>query len=284
MVTHVSRHNFPAIPPASVEFLQEDVRESIDDLEQAPRMFGMALNSSLTYLRTRCALDPDAQYIDTWEATVTAMQVGSALFASASATEGAATYRIDHKLRTIPATGPQFYSDASNWLTAFWLAIVCRDQDRMTQLCEIPVDLLRAAGEYDEYIYHWVDSLQTYWLENPGLVEKLTIAIDTSHPDVAQIADRDLLNKVLYQPIALFHRFLRQDHEGFNRTLVEALELHRDYWTADEERERSVSGMLALGPLAIACLAYDAGRPIEVESGYLPNCLLKRNWLGEFPT
>ncbi|MGA5420707.1 Imm49 family immunity protein [Streptomyces lavendulocolor] len=41
---------------------------------------------------------------------------------------------------------------------------------------------------------------------------------------------------------------------------------------------------LALGPLAIACLAYDAGFPIDVESDYLPSELLNRAWLGEFPT
>ncbi|MGA5166236.1 Imm49 family immunity protein [Streptomyces lavendulocolor] len=41
---------------------------------------------------------------------------------------------------------------------------------------------------------------------------------------------------------------------------------------------------LALGPLAIACLAYDAGFPIEVESEYLPKHLLTHGWLGEYPT
>ncbi|MFB7596059.1 Imm49 family immunity protein [Streptomyces sp. NPDC056160] len=37
-------------------------------------------------------------------------------------------------------------------------------------------------------------------------------------------------------------------------------------------------------PLAIACIAHDAGMPIEVESEYLPIALLGRNWCGEFPT
>ncbi|MFF3148306.1 Imm49 family immunity protein, partial [Streptomyces sp. NPDC057927] len=55
------------------------------------------------------------------------------------------------------------------------------------------------------------------------------------------------------------------------------------YWTADEERE-SLTGDVAIAPLAIACLAFDAGRPIEVESEYLPENLLDRSWLGEFET
>lgn len=41
---------------------------------------------------------------------------------------------------------------------------------------------------------------------------------------------------------------------------------------------------MALGPLAMACLAYDAGFPIEIESEYLPKALVERAWVGEFDT
>ncbi|WP_239009997.1 immunity 49 family protein [Streptomyces sp. 769] len=35
----------------------------------------------------------------------------------------------------------------------------------MTQLCENALERPRASeGQYDEYIYYWVDTLQTYWL------------------------------------------------------------------------------------------------------------------------
>ncbi|MEV2189823.1 immunity 49 family protein [Streptomyces phaeochromogenes] len=288
MVVKVPRHGSPGPDDeAYAQRLGEGAAKTIRGLEQSPRSFDFALDKAVMHVQARLAVNPDASAIDTWEAVVSAMQVGSALFASASATEGTVECCIDHELRTIPATGPQFASNAGNWLTAFWLAIVCRDQARMNQLCEVPVDLLRASAsgaEVDAYIYHWVDSLQTYWLERPGLVDKLIAAIEASHPDVARIADRDLLQKVLYQPINLFHRFLRKDHDGFNEALLEALQLHKQYWTADEDREESIEGYLALGPLAITCLAYDAGFPIDVESDYIPSELLNRAWLGEFPT
>lgn len=154
----------------------------------------------------------------------------------------------------------------------------------MTELCEIPLDVLRASGtEYDEFVYLWIDALQTYWLERPGLGDKLVAAIEASYPANIQVADMELVERILYQPLNLFHRFLRKDREGFNQALVEALEIHKVYWTASEKQERSVAGYLALGPLAIACLAYDLGFPIEVESDYLPSELLNRAWLGEFP-
>ncbi|WP_372443883.1 hypothetical protein [Streptomyces adelaidensis] len=34
----------------------------------------------------------------------------------------------------------------------------------------------------------------------------------------------------------------------------------------------------------MACLAHGGGICIDVESEYLPEHLLKRGWLGEFPT
>ncbi|WP_253194732.1 immunity 49 family protein [Streptomyces sp. MP131-18] len=268
-----------------VEVLGRGTAETIRRLEGSPRMFNRALSKSRLYAEARCATDPNAELLETWEAVVTAMQVGSALFASATQAEGSVQCRIGHAVRTVPATGPQYYSDAGNWLTAFWLAIVCREQERMTQLCSVPLDVLRATeAEYDEYVYHWVDALQTYWLRRPGLAEKLTTAIEMSHPDVARIAGQELMDKILYQPIGLFHRFVRRDPEGFNRDLLTALQLHKEYWTADEERARGVDSLVAWGPLAVACLAYDGGFPIEVESEYLPKHLLVRSWLGEFPT
>ncbi len=286
MPTQLSRHEIPSpSSPRGMEILRKGLSESIDDLEDSPSMFGSTLGSALTYARALCASDPTASQLKTWEAFVTAMQVGSALFGAATITEGTMECRIDDKTRTIPATGPQDYADAGNWITAFWLAAICRESDRMTQLSNVPLGLLRASGaEYDEYVYHWVDSLQTYWLETPGLVDKLLATIDASYPDVATDTDRDLLEKILYQPINLFHRFLRQDHEGFNKALVEALQLHRQYWTANERRADSPEGFVALGPLAIACLAHDSGFPIDVESEYLPKALLKRGWVGEFET
>lgn len=71
---------------------------------------------------------------------------------------------------------------------------------------------------------------------------------------------------------------------AFNEALVQALQLHKEYWTANEERQETSDGDIPLDVLALTCLAHDAGRPIDVESEYLPEHLLKRSWLGEFPT
>lgn len=286
MAVTILRHEFPTDhAERGIEVLTKGADNRMDSLEESPRSFNRALNTTLTLAQAHCLIDPTAAKLPTWEAYVSAMQVGSAMFAAAMKTEGTVQCRIADKLRTIQATGPQYYTDAGNWINAFWLAIICREQGRMTELCNVPLSLLRASGAvYDEYIYAWVDTLQTYWRESPGMWEKLVAAVDGTEPDVLRDDTRDLVLRILYPPISLFHLFVRQEHDRFNEELVNALQWHKDYWIHDEERATDSAGLVAIGPLAIACLAYDAGFPIEVESEYLPKHLLVRSWVGEFET
>jgi hypothetical protein len=276
----------PPLPTANAEeglaVLQGNAQKLIDGLEERSTRLGDAQSLTLTLAKSRCLLDPRASLFPTWDAWVTAMQVSSAVFAAATTTEDHVQCRIAHKDRTLQATGPQWYVTPGSWITAFYLAVVCRERDRITALCHVPISLLRENGSrFDAYHYAWVDTLQTYWLGGQDLGSKLVAAVDGTDPAVA--TDPETAGKLLYPPMEMFHRFIRKDHDGFNRALANALQWHKEYWT-EESRAFQASGLVALAPLAIACFAHDAGFPIEVESEYLPATLLGRNWCGEFPT
>ncbi|SCK60300.1 Immunity protein 49 [Streptomyces sp. SceaMP-e96] len=102
------------------------------------------------------------------------------------------------------------------WLTAFYLAVVCRERDRITALCQVPLSLLRENGSgFDEYHYAWIDTLQAYWLGGPDLVPKLVAAVDGTDPAVA--TDPETAGKLMYSPMAMFHRIIRKDHAGGRR-------------------------------------------------------------------
>ncbi|MFE1560919.1 immunity 49 family protein [Streptomyces sp. NPDC058734] len=234
-------------------------------------------------VRARFRVDQQGAELGTWEAVVDAAQLGSAIFRTAGMTEGTTEVRIHHEMRTLPAVGPSSDANAQAWIEAFWYAIITRDQPKMTELCELPIDVLRASGaDHDDYLYHWVATLQAYWLKRAELVPELTLTFQRSHPNVAVIAGRDYIQQVAYPPINLFYKFLRKDEEGFHATLLEALELHKQYWTATPERANDIDGLVPIGILAVTCLAYDGGIPVNVESPYLPEHLLKRSWVGEF--
>ncbi|WP_030563961.1 Imm49 family immunity protein, partial [Streptomyces cyaneofuscatus] len=132
MTTTIARHDLSAGPDTErlADGLDEDLIEEIDDLETTAVLIDSAFSSARLSLSARCVADPRASAIETWESTVNALQLGSALFAVTGVQDGSVECRINRKLRTIPATGPMSTADAGTWLSAFWLAVICRDQDR----------------------------------------------------------------------------------------------------------------------------------------------------------
>ncbi|WP_239475941.1 immunity 49 family protein [Streptomyces sp. CS090A] len=285
MTVTISRHPFPTENAAAgLSVLENSTESLIDGLEVDSTRLGDAFQLSLTLAKSRCLLDPEASNLSTWQAWVNAMQVGSATFVATMAREGEIRCRIAEKERVLEATGPQRYSNPGSWLTAFYLAVICREKDRLTTLCHVPVSLLRESGApYDEFVYSWVEALQAYWLGSPDLGAKLVAAIDGTAPQNPHISDPETTAKILYPPMEVFHRLVRENHAGFNRALTESIEWHKEYWST-EDNALQATGLVALAPLAMACLAYDASFPIEVESEYLPIALLERDWPGEFPT
>nr|WSX19395.1 immunity 49 family protein [Streptomyces tubercidicus] len=187
------------------------------------------------------------------------------------------------EVRKLPATGPQDYLHTGNWLTSFYLAVICCENERAKQLAQIPVEFLRASGaEFDDYVYAWIETLQPFGRSQAW--ETLVTAVQGTAPENARISDSELLLKILYPPQELFQLYLRREDQAFNGSLANALTWHKEYWTAHEARSLSGDGLVALAPLAIACMAHDADMPIDVESEYLPKHLLKRTRVGEFPT
>ncbi|MFD5416916.1 immunity 49 family protein [Streptomyces sp. NPDC127069] len=285
MLTRIPRHAFVA------DDVAETMAPVIKSAEEALAGLGTseddrhdALMLTLVAAKWHCLADPIATRFTTWEAWILAMQTGSALFAAGQATEGPVRCRIgvNGEEKELPATGPQEYLHAANWLTSFYLAAICREGERMNRLAQVPLSFLRASGaEFDEYIYSWVETIQNHRFGRQETWDSLVRAVEGTDPAHAQIASQELMLKILYPPLNLFHRYATRDEERFNEALAEALTWHKEYWTANEARSRSGEGLVALGPLAIACMARDAGMTIKVESEYLPKELLEFGWVGE---
>ncbi|MFJ9084416.1 MULTISPECIES: immunity 49 family protein [unclassified Streptomyces] len=286
MVTSVPRHEFPVeATRADLPSLTKSTHRVLDRLERSDMSRSRALDATLTVAKASCASDPAAARFETWEAWVTAMQVGSALFAAGTSSDEPVSCRIgvDGKTKDLPATGPQPYLHVGAWLTSWYLATICRENERLEQLASVPVAFLRQSGAiFDEFLYDWAEALQSFWHgQSDAMWNKIVAAVNGTDPSLPHNADNDVLLNVLYPPLELFHLYQRQEVDRFNATLTRAVTGHKEYWTADEERARSVDGLVPLAPLALACMARDADFPIDVESDYLPKELLKFGWVGE---
>ncbi|MFM9373045.1 immunity 49 family protein [Streptomyces sp. Da 82-17] len=267
-----------------LEVKDKRFQKGLNSLERQPLSFSMEVLSGVSRMGAHCGLSPDGGDLAAWEATVEAMQVSSALFVSAQGETGTFEYRIGHQIRNLRyGAGPRAY--AGHWVTAFYLAAVCREPKRMWQLAQVPVDLLRRAeGAYDPYMYDWVEALQAYRLDESDFGDKLVAAIENTDPARLRHAPRENVLKINYPPMNLLAQIAKRDENAFNAELAQALRLHKEYWTRDEDRSLDTEGWVALGPLAMACLAKDAGFTVTVESEYLPSALLDGDWVNEFPT
>ncbi|MEU7717907.1 immunity 49 family protein [Streptomyces tibetensis] len=266
-----------AAEPAGLGELVHGAAEAMDTLVRDPATLGDAFRTAVELALARCAYDPDVAHIDTWDAWATATRLGSALFTGAPSQECRLGEDRAWRLPAFPAEPP---ADARAWLDALYLAIVCRQSDRIGRLCRVPLETLRQDDGVDAYVLHWIDTLQAYFSDGTGMddvVQKLIATIETSGRDDVTRAPLEFVNGIDYQPAALFHRLIARDHDTFAKTLAEAVAEHREYWgTSTAPRSR-----VALGPLAMACLAYDYGFPVDPAQRCLPAHLLTRERIEE---
>ncbi|MFF3431885.1 immunity 49 family protein [Streptomyces sp. NPDC002602] len=243
-----------------------------------PAALGEAFAAVLALGHARCADDPDVANIDTWDAWATAVQLGSALFTGAGPQE---CHLGEDLVTRLPAMAAEPPADARAWLDAVYLAMACRQMDRIDRLCRVPLARLREDDSVDEYVLHWIDTLQTYFSDRPtaDAVPKLVAVMKTSVPEAVAQAPADFVNRVDYHPAALFHRLISGDHEAFTEALAEALADHGGHW-GDSGAPRA---RVALGPLAMACLAYDHGFPVDPKQPFLPAHLLNRQRIEDIP-
>lgn len=226
MATRIPRHDFRTDNAAeAMAPVVAAVQQAVEGMETSEDDRYDALTLTLAAAKWRCLLDPKADELETWESWVLAMQVGSA-HAAGTAQEDPVPLRVGtlDEVRRLPATGPQDYVHAGNWLTAFYLAVICRENDRLKQLAQVPVGFLRASGaEFDEYVYAWIETLQNFWFGRQETWNTLLTAVQGTAPEQARIADTDLMSKILNPPLELFQLYLRRDDQAFNDSLVQAL-------------------------------------------------------------
>jgi hypothetical protein len=229
VVARVSRHEYPTDDVSdTLDALDETANRILDKFADSPVLRPQVLSAALTLAQQHCAMDPQAVKFETWEAWVTAMQTGSALFAPATAPEGTSvTCRIKEQELTLPATDPESHLNAGTWVTSFYLAMICRDNDRPRRLAEVPVSLLRDFDAvFDEYVYSWVEALQSFWLGRQDVGDKLVAAVNGTGSEALLYTDADLMSKILYPPLILLYRVIRRDPAEFNKALADALRRH----------------------------------------------------------
>lgn len=260
--------------------------ESREDIETDRLGPGFAMERAYREFAHRTEADPGAAANETWFALVRALQAGAAMFLAAATPEGEEIeFRFGEDTIRRQATGPTGDVDAIAWLKTMYLAIIARDRARAELLATVPLDMVRQAEpRYDEFVFSWIRALRRHTLGGDDLIDTVLAAMRGAEPGGEDGLPADAIQRLYYPPIELFYRYTQREKTHFADSLHTALDLHRRFWAGQESSARHQEGFVALAPLAMACLAHDAGMPVEVASEYLPHHLVTGTWVGETTT
>jgi hypothetical protein len=188
--------------------------------------------------------------------------------------------RISHKLTGELSTafdglGPNAGADVLQWINGYYAAMICREDAVLDALCAFPATLLRQASgvQAEEYVYDWAATLRSVWLDDGGTATHLQRALDGTDESSLRFADQWGVLKISVPLMEMLTRLFSEGAARFDEAFAKALASHRDYWT-DASRSDDPRGLMALGPLALACVAHDMRHEIAVRSDYVPWSLI----------
>jgi hypothetical protein len=178
----------------------------------------------------------------------------------------------------LPTTGVRGYLTPGDWLRGFHLACICREPRINDSLCTYPTERLREASKHGvhspEYAFLYVEMLKAFWRNDSDLQGYFIKAYEATVKETYENYVDYALNIASYE-IQLFSH-LHTEPEKFNEVLAEALERHKKHFFIGEDKVINDSRyFLAIGLLAMCSIAYMRDIPIEVESDYIPRCIIE---------
>lgn len=175
---------------------------------------------------------------------------------------------------TMESAGPNGQSDMVAWVQGWYGALISREADVLQGLRAVPDPALSASSSVDTYHYAWKKALLALDTEAEVVIAEVEQAIRLT--DSKFITEAKLgVPRVAAALFPMLSAIAREDGAAFNDALVSALEAHREFW--GNEIPHGPASWIALGPLALCCLAHDRGMAIEVESDYLLPALIIRS-------
>jgi hypothetical protein len=255
---HISREGALA---SALRAVRDELDEAVALAENGgPYDIQMISDMMLDYVAARSVEgDPTIESRDTWTALKTAAETAADYVAAQDTPLG------EEARAWVEYLGVGFgftiqreeKIDVSDWIRAYHLALICRDQRKQTALYE----LVRKLAPGPETIYARALASRTADVAGRIAADRgghaqgsCSVNLDEAETPGGEVAMLDAL--------------VRGDGACFQQALATALERHREM-AGDRVRD-----LVAWGPLALVALAHDCGLPVETESGYLPTRLV----------
>ncbi|WP_447079348.1 immunity 49 family protein [Vibrio alginolyticus] len=167
----------------------------------------------------------------------------------------------------------------NRWLDMYFISTIVRDRPSMDILANFPISLMRqSSNKAGELSYMLVDVIQSFHNRTPDYPDKLVAAMDAA---VAQ-GDNWAL-EIAMGILETFAAFTTDIGYDFEKMLVKNLQFQEKYQMRLDKPEDliSIETFISFPLLGMACMWYDKGNRLSVETGWLPPYLVEGCWLEE---
>ncbi|MBE3954488.1 immunity 49 family protein [Vibrio parahaemolyticus] len=165
----------------------------------------------------------------------------------------------------------------NRWLDAYFTSVIVRDKPGMDLLANFPISLMKqSATKAGELSYMLVDVIQAFHNRTSDYPDKLVAAMDAA---IAQGDDWAL--EIAMGILETFAALITDIGYDFEEVLIKNLQFQEQYQMRLDAPKKliSIETFISFPLLGMACMWYDKGHRLSVETGWLPPYLVEGRWL-----
>ncbi|HAS6986440.1 TPA: hypothetical protein I7283_16885 [Vibrio parahaemolyticus] len=165
----------------------------------------------------------------------------------------------------------------NRWIDMYFISTIVRDRPSLDALANFPISLMRQSStKAGELSYMLVDVIQSFHHRTADYPDKLVAAMDAA---VAQGDDWAL--EIAMGILETFAALTTDIGYDFEEVLIKNLQFQEKYQMRLDKPEDliSIETFISFPLLGMACMWYDKGNRLSVETGWLPPYLVEGCWL-----
>ncbi|WP_172560984.1 immunity 49 family protein [Vibrio parahaemolyticus] len=164
----------------------------------------------------------------------------------------------------------------NRWIDMYFISTIVRDRPSLDALANFPISLMKQSStKAGELSYMLVDVIQSFHNRTADYPDKLVAAMDAA---IAQGDDWALeIAMGILETFAALTTDIGHDFEG---VLIKNLQFQEKYHLRELGPDRiGIRTFINFPLLGMACMWYDKGHRLSVETGWLPPYLVEGRWL-----
>ncbi|MCC3844803.1 immunity 49 family protein [Vibrio parahaemolyticus] len=165
----------------------------------------------------------------------------------------------------------------NRWIDMYFISTIVRDRPSMDVLANFPISLMKqSATKAGELSYMLVDVIQSFHNRTSDYPDKLVAAMDAA---IAQGDDWAL--EIAMGILETFAALTTDIGYDFEEVLIKNLQFQEQYQMRLDAPKKliSIETFISFPLLGMACMWYDKGNCLSVETGWLPPYLVEGRWL-----